>query len=192
MMKKLLLVLGLMLFFAGSAFAWSNPRWTTFPLNVYIQENENAAVVQRAFNEWAVSAKPAVPFLRFRFGEGPRGLRKSQINVNFVAAVPGGRYYEVLSNSLVDGFSMVRNTSGFFYHVTINIATVDADGKKIPQNKIHSIALQAVGRSLGINCISKVNTAMSCNTEYGINRITPADVNALRNVYRYVRNPQYN
>lgn len=188
MMKKLLLVLGLMLFFAGSTFAWSTPRWTTFPINVYIEENENYAVVQRAFNEWAAGAKPSVPFLRFRFEDGPRGLRKSQINVNFVASVPGGRNYEVLSNSLVDGFSMIRNTSGFFYHVTINIATIDADGKKIPQNKIHSIALQAVGRSLGINCISSANAAMSCNTEYAVQRITPADVNALTNVYRYVRN----
>lgn len=188
MMKKFLVVIGLMLIFAGSAFAWSNPRWSTFPLNVYIEENANAATVQRAFNEWGASAKPAVPFLRFRFEDGPRGLRKSQIDVHFVASVPGGRYYEVLSNSLADGFSMVRNTSGFFYHVTINIAMYDADGNKLSQEKIHSIALQAVGRSLGINCLSEKNAVMSCNTEYNTHKIKQADVNALENVYKYVRN----
>ena len=189
MMKKLLVVLGLMLFFAGSAFAWSTPRWTVFPLNVYREDDENSAPVQQAFLDWQTGAKKVNPFIRFDIKDGPRGLRKSQIDVRFVSgAQPNGQYYTISSNSLTDGFSLIRNTTGFFYHVSITISKADSSGKPLSRSKIHSIALQAVGRSLGVNCIGAPNAAMSCNTTYDINSVTLQDLNALKNVYSYVRN----
>ena len=178
-----------MLFFSSSAFAWSTPRWTVFPLNVYIEDNKNSEVIRQAFVDWQIGAKKVNPFIRFDFKEGERGLRKSQIDVRFVSgAQPNGQYYSVASNSLTDGFSLIRNNSGFFYHVSISISTTDSEGSPLSKAKLHSIALQAVGRSLGINCIGSINNVMSCNTEYEVNKITPQDLYALKNVYSYVRN----
>ena len=177
------------MFFAGSAFAWSTPRWTAFPLNVYIEENDRTDIVTQAFIDWQTDAKKVNPFIRFRIKNDERGLRKSQIDVRFTDTVqPNGQYYLVSSNSLVDGFSMIRNNSGFFYHVSISISTIDKKGKPIPSNKIHAIALQAIGRSLGINCIGEKHSVMSCNTDYDVNTLTEQDLFALKYVYSYVRN----
>ncbi len=189
MMKKLLVVIGLMIFCAGSAFAWSSPRWTAFPLNVYIEDSEYSGVVQQAFGDWQTGAKKVNPFIRFYIKEGERGFRKSQIDVRFSkGAQANGQLYSISSNSLVDGFSMIRNTSGFFYHVSISISTMDAEGKAIPRDKIHSIAMQAIGRALGVNCTGENDNVMSCNTDFSVNKLTEDDLFALKNVYSYVRN----
>ena len=65
---------------------------------------------------------------------------------------------------------------------------MDAEGKVIPRDKIHSIAMQAIGRALGVNCTGEMNKVMSCNTDFTVNNLTEDDLFALKNVYSYVRN----
>lgn len=177
MMKKLLLVLGMLLIFSGNAFAYSTPRWSNFPLNVYIQQDENAAIVQRAFQTWQAKSGAV---LRFFCKTNRVFENTSQINVYFTDSIADNSYYEI-ERSLNGGYY----TIGFFVHLDVKIRTTEPDGSLIAPEKLYAVAMHAVGRAVGINCLSASGNVMSCRPDYSVSTLTDSDIAALNSVYKY-------
>ena len=178
-MKKLLVVLGLIIMCAGSAYAYSTPRWSSFPLNIYIQPNSNSApVVQNAFKSWQANSGS---LLRFIFRQGNVAANTSQISVYFTDKPIDNKYYTIQRTNYNQ-----YAAKGFFVHLNITISTKEADGKNISSNKLKAIALRAVGDAMGIRCIpSSGEDIMSCATKYDHTSVTENDKKALNSVYKY-------
>lgn len=177
MMKKLLLVLGMMLMFCGNAFAYSTPRWSNFPVNVYIQQDENASIVQRAFQTWQANSGSV---LRFFCKTNRPFENTSQINVYFTDLISDNSYYEI-ERSLNGGYY----TIGFFVHLDIKIRTTEPGGKRIAPEKLYAIAMHAIGRAVGVNCLTAIGNVMSCRPDYSVSTLTASDIEALNSVYKY-------
>ncbi len=185
MMKKLLLVVGLLFICAGNAMALSTPRWSFFPVNVYIQQDgknaSNAQIVQNAFKTWQSNSNY---ILKFLYKNSSGFAKNAQIRVTFADDAPGEGYYYIKDMTMSKSF---RNqyVRGFYMYVDIVIQTKEADGSKIPQRKLQSIAMQAVGRAVGVRCIADENSVMNCNSKFNNTKLTAKDIEALRQVYKY-------
>lgn len=187
------LVLGLLLISATSVNAIAFPRWQTFPLNVYIKPDEKhpeyTAIVQKAYQTWASSTNVG---LRFLYKYRPVDSNISQIRISFVDKLPQRTLFYEIQPNLSPLFYMGYDGSGFCYMTMgIKIRTLDADGNKIPQDKLYSIALQAAGRSLGVDCLESEDSVMSCETEFDVNKITKDDNAALIRVYKHQRRSEW-
>lgn len=185
MMKKLLLLLGVLLITTGSAFALSSPRWSFFPVNVYIQHDgknaANAQIVQNAFKTWQSNSNY---ILKFLYKNSSGYAKNAQIRVKFADNIPEGGYYYINDMTMSKSF---RNqyVRGFYMYVDIIIRTKEADGSKISKKKLQAIAMQAVGRAVGVRCISDENSVMNCNSDFSKTTLTSKDIEALRQVYKY-------
>lgn len=185
MMKKLLLVLGLIIISASSVMARSFPRWSVSLLNVHIHSVEKESVqyqtVQKAFKSWQTAGGS---ILKFLFKPSAAFERTAQINVYFVDNLSQEAYYviEPITNQTYFNSPYLP---GYFIHVNIKIRNTEPDGSKLSQKKLYAIALQAVGRAVGISCLDDAGNAMSCKTDFTAKALTQKDINALNKVYRY-------
>lgn len=177
MMKKLFLVLCLIIMCAGNAFAYTTPRWSNFPLNVYIEKNGKAPVVQNAFKSWQSESGSLVKFI---YRQGNVAANTSQISVYFTDKAIDNKYY-VIQRTNHNQYA----AAGFFVHLNITISTKDDNGKNLSENKLNAIALKAVGEALGVRCIPKANSVMNCGSEYTAKELTKDDIKALNSVYKY-------
>ena len=189
MIKKLLLIIGLLIMFGSSAFALSNPRWAYFPLNIAIQTNSKtvskAAIVEKAFKTWQMNAGSV---LKFTYKSSGPFQVSSPVNVYFVENLAQNAYYEVEQNTAGTVWNnMNYNRQGFFTHTTIKFRSTELDGKKIPDAKFYAIALQAAGKAMGINCLDTTGDAMSCTTDFDAKGITKNDIDALFDIYKQNR-----
>lgn len=185
MMKKLFLILGLLVVTAGNAFALSFPRWSIFPLNVAIisdGSSENMVpVVKRAFQTWQSGSGS---LLKFFYRTSNSMVKTAQIKVYFVDALSGEKYYEITSYGLYD-YNPGYSVSGYYNRMDIKIRKKDFNGKPLTGNKLYSVALQAVGSSMGVGCLSKSpNSVMSCSADYTKTSLSKDDIEALNNVYK--------
>lgn len=182
MIKKLLLVLGIIVFAAGSAFAYSMPRWMAFPLSVYLPPDaKESAIVRSAFDNWASNSKNIA---RFMYKKSNVAKKNSNINVEFYDKLPSGKAYEVREVFVMTALVVKGESGGYYYHVDIKIATKDADGKPYTRQQLSAISLQAVGRALGVPCQQGERGAMVCDEKYNVYSITKEDYDALFKVYR--------
>lgn len=183
-MKKFLLVLVALIFSINSAMAFTFPRWSYFPLNVYIQQDSenqaNKEIVKRAFQHWQSNSGS---ILKFLYKSGSNFAKNSQVIVSFTDTLPNKMYYSVGTDI---ASRCGRNQYwGFFRQVRVVIKTREDDGRKIPRNKLYAISLQAVGRAMGVNCTYAQNNVMSCNNQFKVTSLTEDDIRALELVYRY-------
>ena len=104
-MKKLLLLLGVLLITTGSAFALSSPRWSFFPVNVYIQHDgknaANAQIVQNAFKTWQSNSNY---ILKFLYKNSSGYAKNAQIRVKFADNIPEGGYYYINDMTMSKSF----------------------------------------------------------------------------------------
>jgi len=182
--KKFLLLLVSLFVFAGSAFAYSTPRWFTLPVSVYLPKTEESVIVTSAFKSWQVNSKSAV---RFMFRNSANLASLSNINVRYTDHLPGDKPYVV--NHIFRQFGRCRNcqVDKFFYQTDIIIALKDSDGKKLTANQLKAVALQAVGRAVGVNFVQDRNSVMYEDSDFTKTTLTRYDINAVREVYLPVR-----
>lgn len=181
MMKKLLLVLGILMFCAGSVFARSMPRWSAFPLSVYLPDAPESAIVKKSFDNWKNNSKYIA---RFIYKTSNVAQRTAKIKVEFCETLPEGKAYDIREVFSFAPFMATGESGGYFYHVDIKIALKDKDEKPFTKKELSAISLQAIGRALGIPCQSSGKGVMVCNGEYNVNSVTKDDYEALFKVYK--------
>lgn len=184
MMKKLLLVLGLLLFTAGSVFAYSTPRWMAFPVTVYMPQGTlQADAVKNAFLNWQSNSHSIA---RFIFKTSNVARKNSNINVEFVKNCEKGEPYEIREVFTMVPYMVKGEAGGFYHHIDLKIATLNADGKQYTKQELYAIALQAVGKSLGISCQEgkDYKGVMLCDGNYNAKSVTNDDYKALFKVYK--------
>ena len=171
--------------FAGSAFAYSNPRWFSLPISVYIPKQEEAAIVTQAFKEWQLNSKSAVRFL-FRYSANLASI--SNINVVFVDNVSGDRPYRVNhSFSQFGTYSRGCKNTNYFYNTDVILPLQKEDGEKLSKEQLKAIALQAVGVAVGVNLSEDANSVMYKESDFPKTTLSPMDIQAVNGVYRPTR-----
>lgn len=184
MMKKLLLVLGILIFSAGSVFAYSMPRWSAFPLTVYLPpEAPESLIVKSAFDEWKNKSKTIA---RFIYRKSNVARQNSNINVIFYDKLQNGEAYHLRETYVSTPNFTVDKPDGFIVHIDMMIALNDAEGNPYNRLQLKAIALQAVGKALGIKCGSVTEGVMTCSDDFDETNVTENDYRALFSVYRRV------
>lgn len=189
MMKKLMLVLGIIMLSASSVYAHSMPRWSAFPLTVYIADTKEADIVKSAFESWQNNSKYIV---RFIYKKSNVAKRTSKINVDFSEKQTGDKPYNIDEKYSFAAYLGQGEPSGYFYHVNINIALKDKDGNEYTKRQLKAISLQAVGRALGVPCQSGTRGVMVCDDEYNVYGVTKEDYEALFKVYKKTKKEKQN
>jgi len=183
MSKKFLLILISLFMFAGTAFAYSSPRWFTMPVSVYIPKQPEGIIVKNAFWAWQVGTKSCV---RFLFKTSPNLAAISSVNVIFTDSLPNNKSYVV--EHRFSQFGGSRSSANNFYNYSdVLIATKDASGASIPAGKLSAIAMQAVGRLIGLPFSSDENSIMYENSDFSDTSLTS---DAIESVYRIYK-PNY-
>ncbi len=183
MMKKILLVLGILLCTVCSANAYSLPRWTGFPLTVYLPDNPEALIVKSAFENWKDNSKGIA---RFIYRKSNVARSTSNININFYNKLNSGKAYELSETFATRAMYTVGKTNAYYYHVDINISLRDKDGNLYSRQDLYAISLQAVGRALGVPCQNAEVGVMVCDEKYNVDSVTKEDYQALFRVYKRV------
>lgn len=183
-MKKFLILVSMLFFCAASVFAYSEPRWRLMPLTVYIPAVPEAEVVEKAYKSWQASSNGMI---RVICGSRNAAKRGAHITVEFIDILPQKQYYEIESDIFNSGFTTHKESSlkaGFYYRVRVKIRTLDEENNVIPDDKLYAIALQAAGRSLGVDYVKEAGNAMSYNFDFNNSKITNKDIEALIKVYK--------
>lgn len=166
-----------------SANAYSLPRWTAFPLTVYMPQEQEALVVKSAFENWKSNSKGIV---RFIYKKSNVARTTSNINVVIYDRLPSGKAYELSETYSARSMYTVGKTNGYFYHVDINIALTDKNGNRYSRQELYAISLQAIGRALGIPCQHGDVGVMVCDEKYNVYNVTKEDYQALFRVYKRI------
>lgn len=166
--------------FAGSAFAYGYPRWFTMPISVYIPKQEEGVVVAGAFKSWQTGTKSCVRFL-LRNSKNLASI--SNINVVFVDAPINDKLYFVRHR--FSQFGGCRSCGNRFYNNSdIIISLKDKDGKDLSTSQLRAVAIQAVGRAVGLNLNEDKNSVMYEETDFSNSSITPDAVQSVYNLYK--------
>ncbi len=183
MMKKILLVLGILMCTICSANAYSLPRWTGFPLTVYLPDNPEALIVKSAFENWKGNSKGIA---RFIYRKSNVARTTSNINIIFFDKLPSGKAYELSETFATRAMYTVGKTNAYYYHVDIKISLKDKEDKNYSRQELFAISLQAIGRALGIPCQGGDVGVMVCDEKYNVDNVTKEDYQALFRVYKRV------
>ncbi len=182
--KKFLLILVSLFVFAGSASAYSNPRWFTLPVSVYLPKSKQSDVVTDAFKEWQLNSKSAV---RFMFRNSANLASLSNINVSFVDRLQGDKLYVVNPRFRQFGRCRTCANENFFYQTDVVIALRDANGKLLTDKQLKAVALQAAGLAVGVKFVENSNSVMYKETDFTKTSLSQDDIKAVRDVYLPVR-----
>lgn len=144
-MKKLLILLGTLLLFAGVTFAQELPRWSVIPVEVYLPENENSQIVQSSFDQWSSASGGLI---RFRYASTRFASNNSSIQVEFKNEKSP---YQPSNSKRFETVGYFRNmTAGYLYRANITLYTLDNTGKPIPSEKLRSYAMHEIGYIIGL------------------------------------------
>ncbi len=182
-MKKFLLVLGILMFAACSANAYSMPRWSAFPLTIYMPDSQYAPIVKSAFESWKSRSNGLA---RFIFKKSHIASTSSNINIVFYDKLPDGKAYKLTEYYAARATYPSKAQNGYFLHTNINIALKDASGKPYSRQQLKAISLQAIGRAMGIPCQGGDVGVMVCDEKYNVYDVTKEDYQALVRVYNRV------
>ncbi len=184
MMKKLLLVLGILMFSAGSVFAYSMPRWSALPLSVYLPAGTpESLIVKSAFEEWKANSKNIA---RFIYRQSSVAQKTSNVNVIFYDKLPNGDPYQLQKTYVSTWTYTPGKPTGYFFHIDMMIALNDNDGKPYSRSELKAIALRAVGETLGVKCGAVQDGVMACKESFEDDAVTDEDAQALYRVYKRV------
>lgn len=177
--KRFLLILISLFVFAGSAFAYGYPRWFTMPVTVYIPKQEEAVVVTNAFKNWQKGTKSCVRFL-FRYSKNLASI--SNVNVIFVENLGNKPYVVTHRMAQLGGCRGCGNR--FYNNADIYIATKDDSGNPLSHEKLEAVAMQAVGRVIGLNLTQNSSSVMYANSDFSETSVTPDAFQAVLNLYK--------
>ena len=174
-MKKILFLLfSIIILSAGSVFAYINPRWGYFPLNVYIEPHSKKALVEKAFSTWQSESGIA----KFRYVTSEKYY--PNIVVKFADKNPNqkGSNFE---NAV--GLAYSYTPLGFYAKATITIyLTSPGGGTPLSDNQIYGIALHEIGHAMGLGH-SPINTDIMSPIEHGQTSLSQNDIERFKLIY---------
>jgi len=142
MIRKILITLCLVFTFAGSAFAYGNPRWFNIPVSVYIPKVKENSVTIKAFNEWQMASGG---YVRFIYRNASNFANLTDISINFTPTLNNSEGYIV--KILYPPFG---ETSGIFYKARVTVATSDSEGNPLKEDALKRRIILAAGRAIGV------------------------------------------
>ena len=176
-MRKFWLVLIVFIFATvATAFAYQNPRWSYFPLSVYIQDHEKAPIVKRAFSTWEsstdgiakfrfVSSEKYYPNIVVKFSENNPNTKGSQ----FENAVGLAHSYTPL---------------GYYAKATITVWLKNpGNTSKLSDTQLYSISLHEIGHALGILRHSPLPQDIMYFQEHGQTSLSENDILRFKKIY---------
>lgn len=178
--KRFLLILLSLFVFAGSAFAYSTPRWFKMPVSVYIAGNN--PVVVNAFKSWQAASGGAV---RFVFRDSKNLESRCNIVVSTVESLPDGEPYLIDRQQTIFGNTDYYVKKGYFYKANIVLARNGGEkNTTYTKTNLRANALRAVGEVIGIKPFNSRTAVMSVEANPNRTSITAEDVKALKFIYK--------
>ena len=175
-MKIFFFFLCIFLLFCSPVFAYQNPRWGYFPLNVYIEEHEKLPIVKKAFSEWQSATDGQA---KFRYVSSEK--HHPNIVVKFSLENPNtkGSQFE---NAV--GLAHSYTPLGFYAKATITIwLTNPGSSTLLTDTQIYSIALHEIGHALGIIQHSILPTDIMFFAEHGQTELSKNDIARFKLIY---------
>ncbi len=167
-MKKIFLTLGLFLLTAVSALAFTMPRWSFFPVKVYVPEGERAEVIWEALNDWSTKSGGLISFKP----------SKSKISANIV--------FEVVEDADTPGSTDIHAATTYLFKVDVTLADA-VDGEQLSKEKFKSAALHETANALALKLIEDkgfITTKDFYSQEVLPDSIEDKDIEVLNKTYR--------
>ena len=171
-MKKIFATLITFLLISGAGLAEERiGKWEEMPIYVYIEQNKNAYMMKRCFNDWESSSNRLVKF------EYTTNEDDADIIVKFVDKVSGKAEHAVgLTYPYVD-------RKGYFQGARIEIAKYsDLSTIKLSNYELAKIMRHEIGHAIGLPHTNTPYAIMNPTTDKCLN-ITKDDLKALKAIY---------
>ena len=176
--KRFLLTILSLFVFACSTFGYSNPRWFSMPIKVYMPKVSGSTSVSNAFTSWQTESAGTV---RFSFRSSKNMASLSDISIMFVEKAD--KPYSVNKRTTVFNNNKEKIRNEYFYKLDIVISKSNVSGKAYSQSELYAISLRAVGEALGIQADGDKGVMA---TDFNITRkkLTSEDIKSLNRVYK--------
>ena len=133
-MKKILLILGLLFTTAVSAFAFTMPRWSFFPVKVYVPADDKAEIINEALEEWSSKSNGLISFK----------TSKSKISANIV--------FDVVEEAESPGSTDIHAATTYLFKVDVTLAE-SVGGKELTDERFKGAALHEIANALALKLI---------------------------------------
>ena len=147
-------------------------KWQKLPVSVYIPENENKSVVEKAFLEWELKTAKAVNF------EDAKSPQAADIKVNFVdysAINPENRFVE----------ADCKFNGDYVSSANLKVATKLANGAQVPEEALYNSLLHEIGHIIGLSANTQNQyDAMSDPNTRAIKHLSAQDVRTVKLAYQ--------
>ena len=183
-MKRTFLLIGTLLLTAGSAFAYSMPRWGMTSVDVYLPEHQYSDMVRSTFEEWADASGNR---MRFRFASTRFASTNAPIKVEFVDQK--APFYLTRSKRNETTGYFTNMDQGFINRATLTIHTKDKENKTPNQTDLKGQIRADVGYILGLTKIygdckqANTRSAMCIPNDGAYSSITDKDIEEITKKY---------
>ena len=163
-MKKILLVLGILLSVAGSAFAYTLPRWGLTGIDVYLPETQYEGTIRRAFETWSGATNGRV---KFRFNSTRFFSNNAPIKIKLMDEKT--QYFIVESKRFETTGYFTDMEDGYINRANLTIYSKTREGKEINEDELYNVLLFELGYILGLDKVygpCSVDSIM-CYEKYG-------------------------
>lgn len=176
--KRFLLTILSLFIFTCSAFGYSNPRWFSMPITVYVPKVSGSTSVSNAFTSWQTESAGTV---RFAFRSSKNMASRSDISITFVEKASNP--YVVNKQTTVFNNNKEEIRNAYFYKLNIVISKSNPSGKAYSQSELYAISLRAVGEALGVRT-SGDKGVMASKFNITNKKLTSEDIKSLNRVYK--------
>ena len=135
-MKKILLILGLLFGTTAAALAFTMPRWSFFPVKVYVPEGARYETINAALNDWSTKSRGLISFKQ----------SKSKISANIV--------FEVVEDADTPGSTDIHAATTSSFKVDVKLAD-SVGGKKLSDARFKAAALHETANALALQLIEE-------------------------------------
>ena len=182
-MKKILLTLGILLSVAGSAFAYTLPRWGLTGSDVYLPETQYEGTIRRAFETWSGATNGRV---KFRFNSTRFFSNNAPIKIKLLDEKT--QYFIVESKRFETTGYFTDMEDGYINRANLTIYSKTREGKEINEDDLYNVLLFELGYILGLDKVygpCSVDSVM-CYDKYGkVSSLTSYDKQMI--VEKYTR-----